>query len=79
MERGRLLNFISGGVMTQGNDAKKIEQKKSIIAGWSRITKEYRAGNLNDHEKAQLSKAQFDEAQARKTRFVLGEPIRNSY
>ncbi len=60
------------------NDAKKKDQKKSIIAGWLRITEEYRVGNLSDHEKAQLSRAQFDEAQARNTRFVLGEPIRYS-
>jgi len=65
--------------MTQENDAKNEEQKKSIVAGWSRITKEYRAGNLSDHEKAQLNRAQFNEAQAKKTRFVLGEPIRSSF
>lgn len=65
--------------MTQENDAKNKEQKKSIIAGWSRISKEYRAGNLSEHEKAQLHRAQFNEAQSKKTRFVLGEPIRSSF
>lgn len=65
--------------MAQIKHVKKNKQKRKIIAGWLRITKEYRAGSLNDHEKAQLSRAQFDEAQAKKTHFVLGEPIRNSF
>lgn len=62
--------------MTQINPVKKNDQKKKIIAGWLRIKNEYRVGNLSEHEKAQLRRAQFDEAQARKTRFVLGEPIK---
>lgn len=60
--------------MTQGIDAKKQQQKKLIIAGWSRISKEYRSGNLTEYEKAQLKKAQFTETRSIKTRFILGEP-----
>ena len=50
----------------------------SIVKGWARIS-EYRFGGLNEQEKAQFEKAQFAEDQAKKTSFVLGEPIKRRF
>jgi hypothetical protein len=57
----------------------KKEKEDSIVEAWSRICKEYNFSGLTDQEKAQFERAQLAEEQAKKTHFVLGEPIRNSF
>lgn len=62
--------------------AKKTKKKRSsateesIIKGWTRIS-EYRFGGLSEEERAQFEKARFAEEQARRTKFVLGEPMQD--
>jgi len=53
-------------------------EESSIVKGWVGVS-EYTFGGLNEQEKAQFEKAQFAEEQARKTSFVLGEPIKRSF
>jgi hypothetical protein len=57
----------------------KEENEISIVEGWASTCKEYRFGGLNEQEKAQFEKAQFAEDQAKKTRFVLGEPLHHTF
>ena len=57
----------------------KKEGENPIVEGWSQILKDYRFGGLSEQEKAQFERAEFAEEQAKKTRFVLGEPIKQSF
>ena len=56
---------------------KAAEKEESIVEGWLRVSKDYRFGGLTEQEKAQFEKARFAEEQAKKTHFILGEPIHN--
>jgi hypothetical protein len=52
------------------------QNESSIVEGWvSVISKEYRAGELNDHEKAKFNRARFSDEHADKSSFVLGGQI----
>ena len=48
----------------------------AIVDGWARISEEYQSRDLNAHEQAQLERASLAENQAKKTPFILGNPIR---
>jgi len=53
---------------------RKVRETK-ILEGLKRISKEYTFSKLSDQEMARFEKAQFAEEQAKKTPFILGEPI----
>jgi len=56
------------------------ERETSIVESWSAvISKEYRAGELNDREKAQFDRARFSDEQANKNTFVLGGEINRRF
>lgn len=50
-------------------------EEHSIVEGWKRISQEYRAGELNEQEKAQFEKARFADEQTQRKSFTLGGQI----
>mgnify|MGYP001576293313 CR=1 FL=1 len=71
-----------GGNMAKdksGNNIREVETEKSIVEGWVSITKEYRAGELNEQEKAQFGKARFADEQTQRKSFTLGGQINRHF
>lgn len=52
------------------------KDEAAIVEGWSRISEDYKARDLNEHEQAQVERASLAENQAKKTPFTLGNPIK---
>jgi hypothetical protein len=50
-----------------------------IVEGWERISQEYRAGELNEQEKAQFEKARFADEQTQRRSFTLGGQINRNF
>lgn len=53
------------------------QNEAAIVHGWSRFAEEYQARKLNENEQVQAERANLSEAQAKKTPFKLGNPIRS--
>lgn len=51
------------------------EDEAAIIAGWARFAEEYEPRSLNPLEQAQVERAVLNEEIAKRTPFVLGQPI----
>ncbi|MFH0796960.1 MAG: hypothetical protein V2A65_07890 [Candidatus Omnitrophota bacterium] len=56
-------------------DARR-DNETSILKGWESVSREYRITGLNEQEEAKFERTKLAEEQAKKTPFVLGEPIR---
>ena len=51
------------------------EDEKAIVEGWARVAENYEPRSLNSLEQAQVERAALNEEIAKRTPFVLGQPI----
>jgi hypothetical protein len=51
------------------------KEEQEIIDGWAELAEEYEPRSLNAKELAQVQQAELEEEIAKKTPFVLGEPL----